>query len=194
MTIADAEDDAANNGDVAEPVHVPGGENGSEIHQMVVKKVQNSLRQVPEFTFQCKRMIRRCLSFLPFFLVMAIGYATKEFYPLSSFPMYSKFDNRTYVAYLKDGDGNDLATVESTNSFSSQVKKRYGAELKKLKNKYKGSHFDWTAEQKTEAGNATLQWLKENRKVPEKAQLVDLRIHLVDGKIVRVEDIVGTIQ
>ena len=138
-------------------------------------------------------MIRQILSFLPFVLIVAVSYFTKEFYPLSSFPMYSKFDERTYLTYLRGPDGKALGTVPAVGMYSSQLKKRYGAELNDLKEKYKGSHYDWSIEQKTEAGRATLEWLKTERetKLPENVELVDLRIFLKNGEIVREEQVVA---
>ena len=146
-----------------------------------------------EITFYCKRMIRRILSFLPFVLVVAACYFTAEFYPLSSFPMYSKFDNRTYICYLRDADGNELPTVKSTGIYASELKKRYGDELKNLKKEqdYKGSHFDWTTERKAEAGSEALAYLKEFEKVPQNVELIDRRLYLRNGKIEFEESVVG---
>lgn len=138
-------------------------------------------------------MIRRILSFFPFVLVIAACYFTEEFYPLSSFPMYSKFDDRTYICYLRDADGNELPTVKSTGIYASALKKRYGAELGDLKKdkKYKGSHYDWSTERKTEAGIEALKYLEEFGKVPPNVQLVDRRIFIHEGKMKIEESVVG---
>ncbi len=148
-----------------------------------------------EFTFHCKRMIHRSLSFLPFFVIIAICYFTEEFYPLSSFPMYSKFDDRTYITYLRDAEGNELPTVATVNMYASQLKKRYGDELADLKKDHKGSHFDWDTSIKSKAGEDTLEWLKTEHKavLADGIEIVDLRIFLRDGKIVREESVVGKV-
>ena len=104
--------------------------------------------------------LRTLLALIPLFAAMAICFAAGEFYPFSSFPMYSKFDDRTYLVFLKNAEGDPLPTVPAMGMPASAMKKRYGAELKELKKKYKGSHFDWSTEQKTEAGEATLAYLK----------------------------------
>ena len=45
------------------------------------------------------------LSLTPMFVAIAVCYAVGEFYPFSSFPMYSKFDDRTYLAILRSAEG-----------------------------------------------------------------------------------------
>ncbi|MCB1078084.1 MAG: hypothetical protein KDM64_09690 [Verrucomicrobiae bacterium] len=143
---------------------------------------------------------RSLLALAPMFLAMGICWVadrrgdSAEFYPLSSFPMYSKFDARTYVAYLKSADGQPLPTVPTVSMVSSQLKKRYGDALDDLKKDYKGSHFDWTVEQKKAAGLATLVYLRDthapgafaNGKL-KGVKLVDVRIYLKDGKLIREE-------
>ena len=101
------------------------------------------------------------LALIPMLIAMGLCWVAGEFYPLSSFPMYSKFDDRTYLVYLKSEAGEPLPTVPSISMVASQLKKRYGAELAELKEKYKGSHFDWTVEQKREAGEKTLAYLRD---------------------------------
>lgn len=141
------------------------------------------------------------LTLCPLVIAMIACYASGEFYPLSSFPMYSKFDDRTYLVYLKSPDGEALPTIRSLSMPSSQLKKRYGAELKELKSELKGSHFDWSKEQKQKAGEATLQYLNDtfspgsfaNRKL-KGAQLIDVRIRRTNGKLVVTEEPIATIQ
>ena len=142
---------------------------------------------------------RSLIVLTPMVLAMAACYLAKEFYPLSSFPMYSKFDDRTYLAYVKSAEGNPLATVPTFHLVASaELKKAYGNELEKLKKQYKGSHFDWSVEQKRAAGEATLAYLRDTRS-PEAfkddklagLQLVDLRIFLVNGKLTTSEEVVA---
>lgn len=95
------------------------------------------------------------------FIAMAACYAAGEFYPLSSFPMYSKFDDRTYLVYLKSAGGETLGTVPTVNMVASQLKKQYGDDLEDLKKQFKGSHFDWSVDQKRIAGEATLVYLRD---------------------------------
>jgi hypothetical protein len=132
------------------------------------------------------------------FLAMGICYLAGEFYPLSSFPMYSKFDDRTYLVYLKNSGGSPLPTVPTISMVSSQLKKRYGAELEVLKEKHKGSHFDWSVEQRREAGDLTLKYL-EDTFAPQAfeggkldgVRLIDVRIRMEDGKLTKTEQMVG---
>lgn len=136
----------------------------------------------------------------PMFLAMAVCWVagreddSAEFYPLSSFPMYSKFEERTYLTYLKSAAGEPLPTVPTVSMVSSQLKKRYGDALEDLKKQHKGSHFDWTVEQKRPAGLATLEYLRDTHAPKAFAggglkglKLVDVRIFLKDGKLVREE-------
>ncbi len=129
------------------------------------------------------------------FLAMAACYIAGEFYPLSSFPMYSKFDERTYLVYLKSADGEPLGTVPAVGMVASELKKAYGDELEALKKDHKGSHFDWSVEIKRKAGEATLRYLRDTRS-PEffrdgkldGVRLVDLRIFLTDGVLTTREE------
>lgn len=131
------------------------------------------------------------LTFLtPLFVAMGLCWIAGEFYPFSSFPMYSKFDDRTYLVYLKSADGEPLPTVETISMVSSQLKKRYGAELHELKPVYGGSHYDWTTEQKRAAGEQTLAYLRDTFAPAAFADgaldgllLVDVRLEIRDGKL-----------
>ncbi len=149
------------------------------------------------------KLARNLAALTPLFVAMLLcwvvgrndkGDEDAEFYPLSSFPMYSKFDARTYLTYLKTADGTPLATVPAVNMVASQLKKRYGDELDDLKKQHKGSHFDWTVEQKRPAGLATLQYLRDTHSPGSFAdgklkgvRLIDVRLFLKDGKIAREE-------
>lgn len=153
---------------------------------------------MPRLAASFSRYCSSLLVLLPMFLGMGLCYLSGEFYPLSSFPMYSKFDDRTYLVYLKSRDGKALPSVATVSMVSSQVKKRYGAELEDLKEFYSGSHFDWTADQKREAGKKTLRYLSETFAPQAFAdgkldgvRLIDVRVRMKDGKLETSEEEVG---
>jgi hypothetical protein len=134
-------------------------------------------------------------------IAMGLCWVAGEFYPLSSFPMYSKFDDRTYLVYLKSAAGEPLPTVATVSMVTSQLKKRYGAELDELKEKYKGSHYDWTVEQKREAGENTLAYLRDTFAPQAFAdgkldgvRLVDVRIRRTAAGLEKTEQEVATLK
>lgn len=133
---------------------------------------------------------RPWLALLPFFATVAFSYGTGEFYPFSQFPMYSKFEDRTYYVYLVDGEGKEVPSLDF-KIFASELKKQYGDHLGDLKKTHKGSHFDWSPEQKAPAARATLDYLREKRAPKAFAEgkhdaltLVDARIFWKDGEII----------
>lgn len=141
------------------------------------------------------------LTLTPLVVAVVLCYWLEDFYPLSHFPMYSKFDNRTYYVYLRGNDGEPLAAVPHLQIYTSDLKKHYGRDLKDLKKKFKGSHFDWSQEQKWEAGMATLAYLKNERSPKAFAEgkmnglsLIDVRIQRgADGKLEKREDVVARV-
>ena len=145
-----------------------------------------------------RRHVSPVLYLIPMFFAMGLCYLAGEFYPFSSFPMYSKFDDRTYLVYLKNADGEPLPTVSTISMVSSQLKKRYGDELTELKSIYPGSHFDWSTEQKAQAGEKTLRYLRETFAPAAfenghlgSLSLVDVRIHRVSNRLEISEAIVA---
>jgi hypothetical protein len=147
---------------------------------------------------QCRASM---FALIPMLLAMGLCWVAGEFYPLSSFPMYSKFDDRTYLVYVKSASGETLPTVPTFSMVSSQLKKRYGAELAELKQKYKGSHFDWTVEQKSEAGEKTLAYLRDTFAPQAFAdgkldglQLIDVRIRRTAAGLEKTEQQVGSLK
>lgn len=146
--------------------------------------------------------LRRWLNLAPMALAVLLCYSLQDFYPLSHFPMYSKFDERTYYVYLRGKDGEAIATVPNFKIYSSDLKKHYSRDLKTLKKKYKGSHFDWTEAQKREAGMMTLAYLKEVKSpksfvggAMEGLNLIDVRIQRgKNGKLEKREDVVGSVE
>jgi len=147
------------------------------------------------------RGMKSWLILSPMIVAVVLCYWFQDFYPLSHFPMYSKFDERTYYVYLRDKEGEPIAAVPKFNIYTSDLKKHYSRDLKDLKKGLKGSHFDWTESQKWEAGMATLDYLKNERSpdafangAMEGMALIDVRIQRgKDGKLDKREDVVGKI-
>ena len=108
-----------------------------------------------------------------------------EFFPLSSFPMYSRNKHKSYVVYLTDADGNPIATEKQLGVRSSILKKDYNAELMKIKSKIGVSDYDMTIEQKEPAALSMRNYLITERAASrlealntEALQLVDVRIEM----------------
>jgi hypothetical protein len=145
--------------------------------------------------------MKRWLLLLPMCVVIAVAYVTGEWYPLSSFPMYSKFDERTYYVYLADEAGNPVPTVRY-QIVASELKKHYRRELNKLENQHGGSSYDFEEDKLKTAGATTMKWLRSEW-VPERApdqmdgarksglKLVEVRFYLQDGKFLKRETVVG---
>ena len=133
--------------------------------------------------------------------VIAVAYVTGEWYPLSSFPMYSKFDERTYYVYLADEAGEPVPTVRY-QIVASELKKHYRRELNKLEDQHGGSSYDFAEPRLREAGAATMKWLRTEW-IPERApdqlegarksglKMVEVRVFLKDGKFLKRETVVG---
>jgi hypothetical protein len=85
-----------------------------------------------------------------------------EFYPLSSFSMYSTFSETPFLVYVTDGRGGKVAIDTSLKTHASELKKTYESLLKRAKQKAKqgGRLTDVPPELKAEAGRATLELLK----------------------------------
>ncbi len=145
-----------------------------------------------------KRLAMIPVYMAPMIAAIILSYCTGEMYPFSSFPMYSKFDDRTYYVILRDAEGKQIPTAEAFQVFASQLKKEYGRHLDDLKEDHEGSHFDWSAEVRGEAGQATLDWLRTDR-APDAfkdgrytgMELVDVRITMEDGKPVEKGEVVA---
>ena len=164
-----------------------------------------NLRNTTESPRCCQDWLRGMKGWLilsPMMIAVAACYWFEDFYPLSHFPMYSKFDDRTYYVYLQAKDGSALATVPNFKIYSSDLKKHYSRDLKELKADFKGSHFDWTEAQKWKAGMATLDYLRKERSpkafadgAMEGLTLIDVRIQRgKDGKLDKREDVVGRVE
>lgn len=145
--------------------------------------------------------MKRWLLVLPMSVVIAVAYVTGEWYPLSSFPMYSKFDERTYYVYLADENGEAVPTVRY-QIVASELKKHYRRELNKLEDQFGGSSYDFDEIKLRTAGAATMKWLRTEW-VPDRApdqvdgaersglSLVEVRVFLDQGKFLKRETVVG---
>jgi len=148
------------------------------------------------------RKMKRWLFLIPFCVIVAISYVSGEWYPLSSFPMYSKFDDRTYYVYLADRNGEPVPTVRY-QIVASELKKHYRRELNLLEDRYGGSSYGFDQPKLRQAGAETMKWLRTEW-VPERApdqmegaeqsglQLFEVRVFLEDGKFQKRETAVGS--
>lgn len=83
-----------------------------------------------------------------------------EFFPLSSYPMYSKNGSWTYLVYITDENGEPIPTETKLGRRTSSLKKIYAARLKKIQKSLDlGSIRDLTVEQKAPAGQEVLRHL-----------------------------------
>ena len=83
---------------------------------------------------------------------------TAEFYPLSSFRMYSKFSPKPNYVYITDGEDKPIAHQRFGKSvLSSAMKKDFDRRLRKIKAETGIAMRDMTPEIKWPAGNETLQ-------------------------------------
>ncbi len=107
-----------------------------------------------------------------------------EFYPLSSFSMYSTFSDNPFCVYLTDGSGKMLGSLTQLGVFASDLKKTYERELKEIRAQAKpkpaGGLMDMPLALRQQAGNAALAFVFQ-RPVAEKFFTVStsktLRLH-----------------
>ena len=92
-----------------------------------------------------------------------------EFYPLSSFPMYSTFSESPFLVFLTDSAGNRIAIDTTLKSHASELKKTYEFRLKlgKKEAEVGGRLTDVPLELKAAAGLATLKLFKARPQVQE---------------------------
>lgn len=107
-----------------------------------------------------------------------------EFYPLSSFPMYSTFSETPFLVYITNAAGEKVPIDTALKTHASELKKTYEVRLKEQKKQagLDGKLTDVPMELKTAAGRATLELLKSRPPVQEYlATLPDktLRLHEV---------------
>ena len=92
-----------------------------------------------------------------------------EFYPLSSFPMYSTFSESPFLVFITDGAGEKLAIDAALKTHASELKKTYEVRLKEQKKRadLDGRLTDIPQELKAAAARDTLQLLKARPQVQE---------------------------
>lgn len=85
-----------------------------------------------------------------------------EFYPLSSFSMYSTFSETPFLVFITDGAGQKIAIDSALKTHASELKKNYEMRLKALKKQgsLPGKLTDLPLAIKAEAGRDTLELLK----------------------------------
>ena len=85
-----------------------------------------------------------------------------EFYPLSSFSMYSTFSETPFLVFITDGAGQKIAIDSALKTHASELKKTYEMRLKALKKQgsLPGKLTDLPLAIKAEAGRDTLELLK----------------------------------
>jgi hypothetical protein len=92
-----------------------------------------------------------------------------EFYPLSSFAMYSNFSESPFLVFITDSKGEKVAIDTSLKSHASELKKTYEVRLKTAKKQadLDGRLTDIPLELRVAAGKATLELLKARPLVQE---------------------------
>ena len=111
-----------------------------------------------------------------------------EFFPFSSFPMYSGFSPRPFVVYVADGEGKPFAANHDFLVRTSILKKDYERRLKAIKKETGVSLEDLTPEEKRPAGEATLHHLVDtlaSQVPPGPIQLWEIILTRDAGKIIR---------
>ncbi len=90
-----------------------------------------------------------------------------EFYPLSSFPMYSTFSDSPFLVFITDSKGEKVAIETALQHHASELKKTYEVRLKAAKKQadLDGRLTDIPVELRTAAGRATLELLKARPQV-----------------------------
>ena len=126
-----------------------------------------------------------------------------EFYPFSNFPMYSRFEPKTYYVYVRSSKGEPLSVASVFSTSISNVKKVYDSNLTGLKKAMgKGAKkTDLEPEDLQKAAAGTLNWLISIAPVKSKATLEalpGLELHRVDieyrdSKIEKKDTVVGSI-
>lgn len=123
-----------------------------------------------------------------------------EFYPLSAFPMYSKFSARPIYVYLTDEQGKPLASDREFGVRTSVLKKIYDGELRKQAKAFGTAVSKLPQDGKRVAGDATLKVLRESlapERVGERGGELRLRegvLTLENGEIKTADSEVGVLR
>jgi hypothetical protein len=108
----------------------------------------------------CRRS-PRCLTVL----LVAVMFATGDrVFPLSSFPMYGDFPDRTYYVYVTNGNGEPIPLFTKFGYKTTFLKRVYNRKVNELVRKMEAEgeevELHWlTPAQLRPAGDATLEWL-----------------------------------
>lgn len=109
-----------------------------------------------------------------------------EVYPFSNFPMFGNFSGKAWYVYLADEKGKAIPAMEfgvPTNG----IKKRYNAELKRIKSSLSENDEIDPAQDRTAAEN-TLRYLlaraKKRRSNRAALRLVRVDLHMHNSKMI----------
>lgn len=135
--------------------------------------------------------------------MILLMWVSKEFYPLSHFPMYSDFSEWDYVVFIADQEGTPLPVAHLTRGTrTAKMKKKFNGEIHKVRaalaepDGTRPRKQDLTAGEMESAGLATLDWLMPRLERDELRRLYPdvtaLRIYQIaisyaDGRLLRSE-------
>lgn len=122
-----------------------------------------------------------------------------EFYPFSSFPMYSRFSDRPIYVYVSDAEDRPIAALTEFGTLSSELKKHYDARLREVKETTGVNLRAMSPEDKRPAGTATLRHLRDHLApeafapgTPERRlRLHEVTIRFENGRVVTDDVVVG---
>ena len=92
----------------------------------------------------------------------------REQYPISHYPMYSGFENKTWFLYFKDAEGEPLQAKRAFKNTVARCKKRYGSLREDYAKEIGKKEDKLSAEDHAEIGGRLIDELK--RKAPEKVK------------------------
>ena len=110
-----------------------------------------------------------------------------EFYPLSSFPMYSKFSPNPIYVYITDGNDEPIAH-ERFGAMSTAIKKDFDRRLRQVKAEIGIPMRDMTGEQKSPAGDAALKHVVANAGPERMASIAAKSLRLYEVTLTLAED------
>ena len=146
--------------------------------------------------------LRTRLNRIPFkltiFMVIFMWFV-KEWYPFSHFPMYSSFARHTSYLYIADANNEPLPMQTLFGVRTSNLKKIYKTELKKIARSKGVSESKLADEDKFAAGVAVLTYLRRTggsnaaaARVPT-LKLYNVEIRLRDRKIEKEAEHIATL-